>query len=1306
NTNEKTNHLALAQATHYTILDYFNQYTYAQVSAQAIGEIAYTETMTFWSTAISAPAILFGSWATGALEKSLQEAGKELTAKVFLKELLKSTIGGALKEVYQEIVIDSFIETLIENGLSFIPWVTQDMATWASSFATSVRESAGELGKQASALRSGLTQKAYAQLVSTNGQSQENLSPKQRKALAEKATNIAVAQMEYKQDLSNKKKSLLSKFAKGLFKGVALLGSSLFFGGFGVGAVLNIGSLTSGIYKKLPDVCKKITETIQKRRQKIPSGFTVSQVFIDNLYTKKPGTISGDQINELFRDKNIDIQNLQRAPYLSPINEIMGKSMADVKSNLVDIFNSPMVEDIFLQWTNEYVLQQPDLKQINDKVQGIIANRKKIGIQEAHTQILSEIKSLKKEMISLGLPHSERFFNMWGAWIIDPHVTVLGIHKSTLNRREISDYEITERTNSIPAMVENLRQQFLSNPMGKTDFALVVQGINQRDGEVKVLQIPETVDNIIRYLNEKGIRASDANYYFVPSYNINANPDFFKGNGMFIETQTWRDSGNPSPNYDLLINFQNELSDLLNSIGFKIESERDFKEIISGLNKKGDNLKNSYSVLKSRLKNGDSFYVQEENLDIWISRIIYKIQNSEDRSQMQKSEDITKIKDLFNNYYTLFGYSPFASSDNFFHREIRFITYLASTILYDTRVPNQDGSTSPLIPSDSALQLGKAIGFWATLNSWLTGKVDLSANPQKIREFKRKILEFIENKKDDHQVEFSENNYNRICSEISYFFNEIGSLAKYTLYQDTFNYKNSGFIRLIRVILHLLDPDNKIFRSFNQFSELLFGDENYISEEATKGFKSFPAKLFASIYKSYIWKGKDFDHVKTKEEVKRLAVDYRELIKKYMFSNPKEYSPYVTKDNELRFSPDVFSRLMDLRYEVDKNIWLSSSIILKKSMIGKRDVTELFGNGIFEKLLTTSHLTKERFLEDAIDQIYYFKELANIKFLEGEISKVQFDFQLKIFDETLDSLNEYRAFINENLKDIISQFLGRSVSLSSQVKNLESGRLKSFLTNHHPIQKTIEWLAKKVIFGDQKVNRISSLGYGITSDTFHFDSNDAKELKQDFIDYLSDKDFFKSWSDNVKDSEISEVTEHLMKAVSVHRELEPNIFYKHANLELLLKDLMSEGLAAESPMFIKIAERYWTGHSDLIFRKSDTIYIADYKPNYNLEGTPAEHFVNAFPQLISYALTILSQIDKGLKVKCIVFNNEQAVEFDPIEIFTPIKEFLQGDFDQTDSRAWRDYNRDWTTKEIFKDFISDFEYVIEKLKEKGYILNN
>ena len=93
-TSAETHGLALAQATFYTIMDYFNQYTYAQTTANMISEITYTETMTFWSTVISAPLVYLGSYLASGKTSALSGA-----------KLVKMILS-PVKETYEEIVIE------------------------------------------------------------------------------------------------------------------------------------------------------------------------------------------------------------------------------------------------------------------------------------------------------------------------------------------------------------------------------------------------------------------------------------------------------------------------------------------------------------------------------------------------------------------------------------------------------------------------------------------------------------------------------------------------------------------------------------------------------------------------------------------------------------------------------------------------------------------------------------------------------------------------------------------------------------------------------------------------------------------------------------------------------------------------------------------------------------------------------------------------------------------------------------------------------------------------------------------------
>ncbi|GAH11754.1 unnamed protein product, partial [marine sediment metagenome] len=77
----------LAQATSYAIMEYFNQYTFAQTTAEMICEIGYTEIMTLISTAISIPAAAAGSWAAQGLTQYMMGASVNVV-KIGISQLI------------------------------------------------------------------------------------------------------------------------------------------------------------------------------------------------------------------------------------------------------------------------------------------------------------------------------------------------------------------------------------------------------------------------------------------------------------------------------------------------------------------------------------------------------------------------------------------------------------------------------------------------------------------------------------------------------------------------------------------------------------------------------------------------------------------------------------------------------------------------------------------------------------------------------------------------------------------------------------------------------------------------------------------------------------------------------------------------------------------------------------------------------------------------------------------------------------------------------------------------------------------
>ncbi|KKL67514.1 hypothetical protein LCGC14_2134220, partial [marine sediment metagenome] len=219
NTTER-NSLALAQATSYALMDYFNQYTYAEVTANMISEIAYTETLTFWSTLISAPLVFLGSWAIMGTQTFLAQA------EVGIVKQLLSLVTAPIKEVFQEIIEDGFKEAIAENFVDLIGG-TEDVGFWLSSIWTSGREAVSSL----------------ATITLGKGDSRANIKTALSIAKAHLSGNTEIKNTiltQLSQELDKKKQDIKEKqegmktwqkvINSGAFKGILMMTSAFFFG--------------------------------------------------------------------------------------------------------------------------------------------------------------------------------------------------------------------------------------------------------------------------------------------------------------------------------------------------------------------------------------------------------------------------------------------------------------------------------------------------------------------------------------------------------------------------------------------------------------------------------------------------------------------------------------------------------------------------------------------------------------------------------------------------------------------------------------------------------------------------------------------------------------------------------------------------------------------------------------------------------------------------------------------------------------------------------------------------------------------
>ncbi|TXT54297.1 MAG: membrane protein of unknown function [Promethearchaeota archaeon] len=254
-TTEETHSLALAQATQFVVMDYFNQYVQAQTIAQMKSEIAYTETLTFWSTIMTTALSYFGGWGASGSGEFISEVGAavgkesvKVVAKMVLKEVLKITVSmvySALKEVLQEVIIDAFIESLAQGIFIDILGMSEDAGFWISSLATSLREAGfgpfHMMRKGVSKGMSYLSTKLDLDLSLDSllfRKSNHQIESLQNQLNEAKEKGDFVLQAELNEEIRNAETELAHKqnslnLFKGILKGVAMVGLGFALGGLG-----------------------------------------------------------------------------------------------------------------------------------------------------------------------------------------------------------------------------------------------------------------------------------------------------------------------------------------------------------------------------------------------------------------------------------------------------------------------------------------------------------------------------------------------------------------------------------------------------------------------------------------------------------------------------------------------------------------------------------------------------------------------------------------------------------------------------------------------------------------------------------------------------------------------------------------------------------------------------------------------------------------------------------------------------------------------------------------------------------------
>ncbi|MBD3194118.1 MAG: hypothetical protein GF317_03625 [Candidatus Lokiarchaeota archaeon] len=293
-----------------------------------ISEITYTETLTFWSTLISAPSILLGSYTTKGMEAILAE-GSKVTVKSVLRAVLQQTIGSAIQEVFQEIVEDGLIETLAENGADILG-LTDDVGFLLSSLGTSGRELKGSLAQ----LTFGSTD-PRAEISNAAGDTDK------MKALLDKKMKQQ-AQMQQQQSaqrsvLHTITSSTVLKSAFALIPAILTMNLGLFAAGVLKGA-LNLPKLHTDVKAAAHARRKQLLIRNIEQQTEGDKSLSAQSLFIGNLQKaqKKPSELSAADLNALFRRDQET--NTIDPPITIQFPNINSNTKLDMREKLSDVF--------------------------------------------------------------------------------------------------------------------------------------------------------------------------------------------------------------------------------------------------------------------------------------------------------------------------------------------------------------------------------------------------------------------------------------------------------------------------------------------------------------------------------------------------------------------------------------------------------------------------------------------------------------------------------------------------------------------------------------------------------------------------------------------------------------------------------------------------------------------------------------------------------------------------------------------------------------------------------------------------------
>ena len=838
-TTEETHSLALTQATQHVVMDYFNQYMYAQVTANMISEIAYTETLTFWSTLITSVAMYAGHWIVGGgTLQSFAMAGVQ-------------AVKSSIFEVFDEIIKDAFIEAIIENTVDMWGW-SEDAALWLSALGTSVRETFGAFGQFVLGFSTKIDLQTNIALF------QDAVKAGDMNAQAKIAQRIKQAyqqQQEQKQQ-DQKQRSTWAKLLKsGFFKGILMIMPTVLFDSFsfltlkglttiGKGSIdlalesftefnTKVNAFKKGMMEKLSGKNSRFKWKGLKAYLKRPSDLDAKKVDVNNEFEDSRGPPLVDVLTSINSQRNT--------------LEVTSQHNLDRKFN--EIRNS--------EWSSKFS-QGKQLAPQQESFEGAQSNHKSLDRMEKWSE------ATKKDIESTG--EFEEYHP----------------------KREMTIKEMLTEANlygndRIGVLVNGKKVEsdsFVIRPEDGVMILPILRG-NAPNANPHINSITNKINGIMN-----SGKLSKTWQYLTAEERVDM-LKFYDSltNGLYDKSSDF-DPRKNSPYLPHLKFMVDELTYLLNDLGI-ITSPTYLK--LEGLISPHSNTRISSLIPQYRpMPSRDAqFAPREDTLDKWLIYTENKINDLFSSQIFVRDSALYLVRSFFDSFYSLFGFQ----SKSPFYREAKLLPLRIGDVLTKAKVPG--------FKTNTYRELGAFID--REVDGIYTAKREEPSSIPKIQAI-NKLLEDIQNslklKTSISDAEISQIMEDAEVAASIYIQDIQRFLTSQDMLEDMPDLPNR---RLIEEIIH--NPYSHALERIQfkgDLNKLLFGDA--ASYSALGIFFNSKASRLSSLFTIQFnverWTIKDFDNdnlrIKISDsELRDLKLYTNTVIERWIFNNP--YTQYIAE---------------------------------------------------------------------------------------------------------------------------------------------------------------------------------------------------------------------------------------------------------------------------------------------------------------------------------------------------------------------------------------------------------------------------